>query len=56
MTFDDLRHIENLARIAGFDEEPPTRPALWGPASYWRAGLVVFGAIIAAVGLWQALS
>ena len=58
MTFDDLRHVESLARIADqFDHEtPPTRPSLWGPASWWRMGLVVFAALIATFALWQTFS
>ena len=58
MTFDDLRHVESLARIAGnLDPEPPvSRPSLWGPASWWRMGLVAFAALIATYALWQTFS
>lgn len=58
MSFDDLRHIEGLARIADhLGEEPPaTGPRTWGPASWWRMGLVVLAALIAAYGLWHALA
>ena len=58
MSFDDLRHIESLARVAGhLDEEPRvSAPGTWGPASWWRLGLVVFAALIAATAIWHTVS
>ena len=58
MSITELRHIENLARIAGnLDEEPGLNmpgPTRWGPASWWRIGLVVLALFIGVLALYPA--
>ena len=58
MTYFELKHVERLARIAGqFDDEPrPLAPVRWGPASWWRIGLVVMALLILVVALWPSFS
>ena len=51
MSYLELRQIENLARIgAHFDtggDGEPTLSGRWGPASWWRIGLVALAVLIA---------
>lgn len=58
MNYLSLKRIEDLARIAGHLDEDPIvpPPARWGPASWWRIGLVVMALLIAAVAIWPALT
>ena len=35
--------------VAGEDDGAVARPRFWGPASFWRLGLVVLAVLIAAL-------
>ena len=58
MTIETLDRIADLARIAGGSNEDPIAPppTRWGPASWWRIGLVVMALMIAGLAIWPALS
>lgn len=58
MPLTDLRHIASLVRIAGgLDDDPVVPPPTrWGPASWWRVGLVAMAVMIAVLLFWRLVS
>lgn len=58
MSFSELDRIAALARIAGqLDDDPIVPPpARWGPASWWRVGLVAMAVMIFVLLVWRVLS
>ena len=45
--------LERLVRIAAGDDDPVAPPPTrWGPASWWRIGLVAMALMILALAIW----
>lgn len=62
--FETLARVEQLARIAGQLDDDPIEmsasegwgPTRWGPASWFRIGLVALAVMIAVLLVWRVLS
>ena len=51
----DLQRILDLARVTGpLDDDPVVvPPTRWGPASWWRMGLVALAVLIAVLAVMR---
>ena len=55
MGYFQLKQIEGLARIAGHMDDDPVvvPPTRWGPASWWRIGLVALLVLIVVLAVMR---